>query len=372
MYKRRMGKLPVEVSLLGFGCMRLPTLDNGEIDEKEALKIIHYAMDNGVNYLDTAYNYHGGTSESLVGKAIQGRDVHVATKLPLWLVEDLGDAEKIFAEQLENLGTKQIDFYLLHALNLEFWKKAKRLKVLEFLEECREKGLIKYLGFSFHDSLQVFQEIVDGYTWDFCQIQYNYMDENYQAGVAGLRYAVKQGLGVIVMEPLRGGRLVRNIPKEIENVFSQAPKKRTPAEWAFRWVANHGEVSLILSGMGSLKEVQENMATMKEAQANSLSLEELAVINSAKEFYNDRLQVKCTDCKYCLPCPEGVDIPRIFDLYNNASIYNTFSTERQSYAFLIEKAQDAGHCVACGQCEDVCPQNLKIIDTLQKAHNALM
>lgn len=373
MQKRIIGKTKEEVSLLGFGCMRLPTLTGGEIDEERAISMIRYAIDAGVNYLDTAYNYHGGKSEALVGRAVKDgyrEKVHIATKMPVWLLESPEDCERLFREQLERLDIEQVDFYLLHSLNRDSWHKAVQNEALEFLEQAQSEGLIKYVGFSFHDELPVFREIVDSYPWDFCQIQFNYMDENYQAGLAGLKYAASKGLGVIIMEPLRGGRLVRNLPAEIEELFENAPIKRTPAEWALRWVADHPEVSLILSGMHRQEEVEENIRIMQDAQANSLTKEELGIIKQAKEIYLNRVQVLCTDCKYCQPCPQGVDIPRVFTMYNDASIYNNFDGSRWLYDNLIKNEHDAGRCVACEQCETLCPQHLEIIKFLDIAHKA--
>lgn len=373
MQKRMMGKTREEVSLLGFGCMRLPTLPDGEIDEKQALAMIHYAIDSGVNYLDTAYNYHGGKSESLVGRAVQGgyrEKVHIATKLPVWLLESPQDCRRLFQEQLDRLGVDYLDFYLLHSLNRDSWHKAVQNKALEFLDEAKAEGLIKYAGFSFHDEFPVFREIADSYAWDFCQIQFNYMDENYQAGLAGLNYAASKDFGLIIMEPLRGGRLVRNLPPEIEVLFEKASTKRTPAEWALRWVANHPEVSLILSGMNKQAEVEENLRTMAEATPNSLTEEELTLIEKAKDIYAQRIKVLCTDCKYCLPCPENVDIPRIFSMYNDASIYNNFAGAKGFYNNLTEHGQDASRCVACGQCEELCPQHIEIIDSLVMAQRS--
>lgn len=373
MQRRQVGKLPEEVSLLGFGCMRLPTLPTGEIDEVQAVEIIRYAVDHGVNYLDTAYGYHQGKSEALVGKAIQNgyrERVNIATKLPVWLLESSEDCEKLFKEQLERLGVEYVDFYLLHALNRDYWHRSKKYKALEFLDRAKADGRIRYAGFSFHDDLSVFKDIVDSYPWDFCQIQLNYMDEDYQAGVEGLKYAAERGLGVIIMEPLRGGRLVRNVPKEIQELFAHASQERTPAEWAFRWVANHPEVSLILSGMGNLAEVKENIRVMGEAAPLSLTEEELGIVQQAKQFYLERVKILCTDCKYCLPCPQNVAIPQIFAMYNNASIYNSFKNDKWQYNDLQKKGQDGAQCIACGQCESVCPQDLKIIETLELAHGA--
>ena len=262
-----MGQTKEEVSLLGFGCMRLPTLPTGEIDEAEAIAMIRYAIDHGVNYLDTAYSYHDGQSEVLVGKAVQDgyrEKVNIATKLPMWLVKSPQDCARYFNEQLERLGVECIDFYLLHALNRRSWQQALEHEALEFLEQMQMEGRIRYAGFSFHDDLPVFREIVDAYPWDFCQIQFNYMDECHQAGLAGLKYAASKGRGVVIMEPLRGGRLVRNLQPEVEELFRTAPIKRSPAEWALRWVADHPEVSVILSGMHQMSDVEENVRVSRK------------------------------------------------------------------------------------------------------------
>ncbi|WP_461366412.1 aldo/keto reductase [Candidatus Darwinibacter acetoxidans] len=373
MQRRMMGKTNEEVSLLGFGCMRLPTLANGDIDEAEAIAMIRYAIDHGVNYLDTAYGYHDGKSEVLVGKAIQDgyrEKVNIATKLPVWLVKEPQDCARLFNEQLERLGVEMVDFYLLHALNRNSWQQALENEALEVLEQMQAEGRIRHVGFSFHDDLPAFREIIDAYPWDFCQIQFNYMDECHQAGLAGLKYAASKGLGVVIMEPLRGGRLVQNLPPEVEELFKNASVQRTPAEWALRWVADHPEVSIILSGMSRWSDVKENLRVLSEAEPQSLSKEELAVIAQAQEIYNQRVQIPCTDCRYCLPCPQNVAIPRIFRLFNEASMYNSFDGDRFLYEQLVSSNKDASQCIACGNCESVCPQQLEIIELLQMADRA--
>ncbi|HHX01203.1 MAG TPA: aldo/keto reductase [Firmicutes bacterium] len=382
MQRRKFGSTGLEVSLLGFGCMRLPTIadpslesDVGNIDAEQAISIVRYAIDHGVNYIDTAYNYHGGKSEVLVGKALADgyrSKVKLATKLPVWKVESESDCDQILNEQLARLQTDYVDMYLLHALNKHTWRdKVLKFNVLSFLDRALKDGRIKHAGFSFHDNLETFNEIVDGYNWDFCQIQLNYMDQEYQAGVAGLRYAAGKGLAVVIMEPLRGGRLARNIPDEIQAIWDQAPVKRSPAEWAFRWVANFPQVSVILSGMGKLDEVKENLNTMAAAEPMSLSETELDLIDQAQQLYNQRVKVKCTDCRYCMPCPQGVNIPRIFSIYNHASVYNVFEEGKRQYSHLVKEENDASRCIECGNCESLCPQNLTIIQFLQEAHTAL-
>lgn len=378
--RRKFGKHDFDVSLLGFGCMRFPTVKDpnsrvGEIDEAKAVEMLRYAIDNGVDYIDTAYTYHGEKSEVLVGIALQDgyrERVKVATKLPMWKLQSREDCDEILQEQLNRLQTDQIDMYLLHALSRDSWEKAKKYNVLEFLDQAKADGRIKYAGFSFHDDLSVFKEIVDSYDWDFCQIQLNYMDENYQAGVEGLRYAAERDIAVVIMEPLRGGKLAKDMPEEIQAMWDEAEIKRTAADWAFRWVCNFAEVKVVLSGMGTMDEVKANIATMSDAYPNSLTEDELAIIKRAQQFFLDRTKVKCTDCRYCLPCPEGVEIPRVFSIWNNAVIYNRPGEGKWEYGGLVKNDKDASKCVGCGQCESVCPQNLLIIDLLKEAEAALV
>lgn len=381
MQRRKFGKHDFDVSLLGFGCMRLPTVEEpdpnspvGKIDYPKALEMLRYAVDHGVDYIDTAYTYHDEKSEVFLGLALQDgyrERVKLATKLPVWKLQSREDCERYLNEQLERLQTDYVDMYLLHALGKDAWHTVKKFNVLEFLDEAKADGRIRYAGFSFHDDLQLFKEIVDAYQWDFCQIQLNYMDEHYQAGVEGLRYAAGKGLAVVIMEPLRGGKLAKNLPVEIQELWDKAGKGRSAADWAFRWVCNFPEVTVVLSGMGTLEEVQANMATMSDAQPNSLTEEELALFREAQRFFLERTQVKCTDCRYCLPCPQGVEIPAIFAIWNNAAIYNRYDEGRYQYRDCADKGSGVDRCVACGQCEAVCPQNLPIIDLLRAAEAAL-
>jgi predicted aldo/keto reductase-like oxidoreductase len=370
MHYRRFETLHMDVSALGFGAMRLPIVDNdpAHVDEAEAIRMIRYAIDHGVTYVDTAYPYHKGTSEVVVGKALQEgyrERVSLATKMPTWLVTSPDDLDKYFSEQLERLQTDHIDFYLLHALNKERWPSMVDLKVCEWAEHQMEENRITYLGFSFHDNLEVFKEIVDSYDWTFCQIQYNYMDEHYQAGTEGLKYAASRNLGVVVMEPIRGGQLAADPPRPIQEIWERAPLTRTPADWALQWVWNHPEVSVVLSGMSTMTHVKENVASAEKSGPHTLTDEELRIIAEVRDMYRTLCPIPCTNCSYCLPCPNGVRIPRIFEIYNEAVMYNSPDRARRFYAFLKE-GERADSCEKCGNCEEVCPQSIEIREWLSK------
>lgn len=372
MHYRRFGTLHRDVSALGFGAMRLPIVDNdpAHVDEAEAIRMIRYAIDHGVTYVDTAYPYHKGTSEVVVGKALQEgyrEKVSLATKMPTWLVTSPDDFDTYFSEQLERLQTDHIDFYLLHALNKERWPSMVDLKVFEWAEHQMEENRITYLGFSFHDTLDVFKEIVDSYDWTFCQIQYNYMDEHHQAGTEGLKYAASRNLGVIVMEPIRGGQLAADPPRPIQEIWERAPLTRTPADWALQWVWNHPEVSVVLSGMSTMTQVKENVASAEKSGPHTLTDEELRIIAEVRDMYRTLCPIPCTNCSYCLPCPNGVRIPRIFEIYNEAVMYNSPDRARRSYAFLKE-GERADSCEQCGNCEEVCPQSIEIREWLSKVN----
>ncbi|GFP76071.1 aldo/keto reductase [Clostridium fungisolvens] len=372
MLYREFGKTNEKVSILGFGCMRLPLIPGGDpsqIDEEKATGLVRYAIDNGVNYIDTAYPYHGngmtrggGASEPFVGRALKDgyrEKVKLATKLPSWLIQSRSDMDKYLNEQLERLDTDHIDFYLVHALNKTDWERLKANGIDEFLDSAIKDGRIRYAGFSFHDKLEVFKEIVDYYNWSFCQIQYNYLDEEFQAGTEGLEYAAARGLGVTIMEPIRGGKLV-NIPDEAKEAFDKADVKRSPAEWALKWVWNHPEVKVVLSGMNTLEQLVENIKAAGETPENSLTEKELAIVDEVKTIIKGKMKVNCTACGYCMPCPAGVNIPRCFSAYNT---YNMFPGDK-SYENLPVK-EKATSCVKCGKCEQHCPQSLPIREHLQ-------
>lgn len=376
MQYRTFGKLDWKPSALGFGAMRLPVIDNdpAKINESEATEMIRYAIDHGVNYIDTAYPYHGGQGESFVGRVLQGgyrEKIKVATKLPSWFIKTSADFDRYFTEQLERLQTDHIDFYLLHGLNKDYWTNLRHLRVLEWAEHKMAKGHISHLGFSFHDSFDVFKGIVDVYDdWSFCQIQYNYMDVDYQAGERGLKYAADNGLAVVIMEPLRGGQLTKNPPLSVARLWATAPRKRTPADWGLQWVWNQPEVSVVLSGMSTMPHVAENIASADRSGVGTLTKDELALIGRVRDAYRKLTPIPCTNCRYCMPCPNGVNIPRILEIYNDAMMYNDDRAARIAYQWVEEK-QRADLCIECRQCEDLCPQHLPVAEWLKKAHALL-
>ncbi len=376
MQYRTFGNLTWKPSALGFGAMRLPVIngDSARIDEPQATRMIRYAIDHGVNYVDTAYRYHQQTSEVFLGRALQNgyrQRIKLATKLPLNFVQTSQDFYRLLYEELERLQTDHIDFYLFHGLREKGWQKVLNLKLLDQAEDAMVKGLIHYLGFSFHDRFELFKDIINSYGgWTFCQIQYNYMDEEYQAGTKGLKYAAEKGLGIVIMEPIRGGQLAINPPPVILKLWDTAPSKRTPAEWALQWVWNHPEVSIVLSGMSTMEQVEQNIASAEKSGSGKLTPDELALIERIRDKYRELSPIPCTNCKYCLPCSSGVNISRIFELYNDAIIYNTLKRPRRLYSKL-ENGEKADNCQECHECENLCPQEIAIPEWLVKVHQTL-
>jgi predicted aldo/keto reductase-like oxidoreductase len=376
MQYQKFGKLDWAVSALGFGCMRLPTRGTpADINEPEATRMLHYAIDQGVNYIDTAYSYHGGQSELFVGRVLNAgtyrKRVHLATKLPCWKVETAKDFDLLLNEQLGKLQTDYIDFYLLHALDKDQWHKMRDLNVLAWAEKAIASGRFRYLGFSFHDDYDAFQEIVDATDqWTFCQIQYNYMDIENQAGTRGLKYAASKGLAVVIMEPLLGGRLV-NPPAPIQSLWDAAPVQRSPAGWALQWLWNQPEVSVVLSGMSEMAQVEDNLSSAAISGVGTLTAADLARVDEVRQLYNSLSPIPCTKCQYCMPCPNGVNIPRNFEIFNMGKMYGKPEAAVDEYKHWFPKKEWASECIDCLQCEPLCPQNIFISGWMPIVHSVL-
>jgi len=376
---RSFGQLDWKVSALGFGCMRFPTIKvdpPGErVDEDEAIRMIRSAIDQGVNYIDTAYPYHNGTSEVVLGKALKdgyGNRVRVATKSPVWLIKKAEDFDTYLDEQLKRLQTDHVDFYLFHGLNAKTWRDVVlKFDLLKRAEAAIQDGRIRYIGFSFHDDFDAFKEIVDGYdAWSFCQIQYNYMDTENQAGTKGLQYAASKGLAVVVMEPLLGGRLANPI-EPVKEILAQDGKGRSPSDLALQWIWNQPEVSVILSGMSTMGQVEGNIRSADMSGIDSIRKDDLELIDRIRAKYREKIPISCTNCKYCMPCPNGVDIPSNFELYNNGFIHEDMGRARFTYSRFFEEKERAGACKQCKECEEKCPQKLPISELMTKVHATL-
>ncbi|MDF3000533.1 MAG: putative oxidoreductase of aldo/keto reductase family [Bacillota bacterium] len=360
------------ISLLGFGTMRLPIVDGdfSKIDEAEAIRMIRYAIDSGVNYVDTAYMYHNGFSEVVTGKALKDgyrEKVFLADKMPVWFAKTEQDLEKIFDEQLKRLDVDCIDMYLVHNITGPIWDRAKKFNTLAFLERKKAEGKIKHIGFSFHDEYPLFEEVIKAYPWDFCQIQLNFMDADFQAGVKGLKLAGSMNIPVIIMEPLKGGKLTDKLPESIQAYWDQAPVKRTPAEWALRWVTDFPEVLTILSGMTTREQVEENIRIMNEAEPSSLSEKELEIVAKVSKEYNNLIQYSCTGCKYCMPCPVNVNIPETIGYYNDWFLFDGNPKISADFNMWISPKARPSLCVECKACEEHCPQQLPISEVMKKA-----
>ncbi|MBQ7943115.1 MAG: aldo/keto reductase [Lachnospiraceae bacterium] len=363
---RRMENIDAKVSLLGFGCMRFPTDANGKIEETQALKMIDMAYQAGVNYYDTAYPYHGGASEGFVGKALARyprESYYLATKLPIWEVKTIEDAQRIFDMQMERLQKDYVDFYLLHALNKERWNTIKELDILKWCEKLRAEGRIRYIGFSFHDDYDVFKEIVTGYSWDFCQIQLNYMDKDTQATTKGVELAESLGIPMVIMEPIKGGSLA-NLPEDITKMFREADKEASTSSWALRYVGSFDNVKVILSGMSAIEHVEDNLKTFTDFKV--LSDVEQQVVANVAETLHSRVQNGCTACKYCMPCPAGVNIPGSFGVWNEYHVYQNLNDTKWSWTKEIPDEAKPKNCIKCGKCERVCPQKISIRKDLER------
>jgi hypothetical protein len=362
MLYRQMNQTDAKLSILGFGCMRLPQTTNCHIDEPRATKMVRYAIDHGINYFDTAYVYHNGESEPFLGRALSDgyrEKVYIATKLPAWDVQFQNDMDRILNEQLSRLNTDHIDFYLLHGIGKTSWINLVNLNIGEFLDQAIADGRIRHAGFSFHDEVRVFKEIVDDYNWTFAQIQYNYMDEEYQAGTEGLNYAAGKGLGIVIMEPLRGGVLARET-RETKKIFSTRGHAHSAAEWGLRWLWNRPEITVVLSGMSTMQQVKDNLCYADKGLPSSLTTGEIAVYEEIKTYYRSKMKIPCTKCRYCMPCMAGVEIPECFSAFNDASVYSDPTGAKTSYDSYTVYGGDASQCQDCGVCESLCPQHLPI------------
>lgn len=369
---RKMENLGISTSLLGFGCMRFPTNTDGSINEEEVLAMIDRAYQAGVTYFDTAYPYHNGKSEVVTGKALARypRDsYYLATKLPVWAVKTIGDVERIFQEQLQRLGKEYIDFYLMHALDRERWKVVKELDILGYCEKLRAEGKIKYIGFSFHDDYEVFEEIITSYRWDFCQIQLNYMDKDTQATLKGVALAERLGIPMVVMEPVKGGSLAKLPHDGIDELFKTARPDASASSWALRYVGSFDNVKVILSGMTTMEQVADNLATFGSFEP--LSSAEQDIIARVADALRSRVQNGCTGCRYCMPCPAGVDIPQCFHIWNQYHIYENVDEAKWNWTKAMDDAKKAKNCVKCGKCEQACPQHIAIREDLERLQKEL-
>ncbi len=381
MHYRSFPKIDFKPSALGFGAMRLPVIggDQSTVDIPEATKMIRYAIDHGVNYLDTAYFYHGGYAEQAVGAALEDgyrEKIKLATKFPAREVTSRADFDDAFARQLDRLQTDKIDFYLLHGLHRPVWDDLHGMGILDWLEHQMGAGKLGHVGFSFHDDYDYFTDIVDAYdNWTFAQLHFNYMDVDYQAGQRGVEYAAERDLGIIIMEPLRGGQLARTPqPEAVAKVWDEAYVKRSPVEWAFRWLWDYPQVSLILSGMSTMEQVAENVDIAARAGNSRMTAEDQAVIEQARQAYRGLRAVPCTGCRYCMPCPSGVAIPDIFSLYNEGAMYGVNRMTKVKYNggfFGIKPEQNASNCTECEQCVEACPQHIRVPEELKKVHAEL-
>ena len=368
---REFGKLGITGSAFGLGCMRFNGKASGDsiIDEEKAISLIRRAIDGGVTYIDTAYVYLDQTSEIVLGKALRDgyRDrVTIATKVPVEHVKSREDMEKVFASELEKLQTDHIDFYLMHAINRERWDYFKSIGAPAFFDELKKSGKIRFKCFSFHGPYDEFEYILKDYDWDMVQIQYNFMDVNNQAGTKGLELAGSMGIPVVIMEGLLGGRLAK-APENVQALYDSFPVRRSPVEWAFRWLCNHPEVATVLSGCNEAEQVDDNLRIFDTVEPGIMSEAELKLIDDVRDAYNSRIRIGCTGCRYCMPCPNGVAIPRVFSIWNNMSLYGIDPKEDFGYKEIVKKEQTPANCVECGACEAACPQHLSIMESLKQA-----
>ena len=372
---REFGKLGIKGSAFGLGCMRFNGAASGDsiIDEQKAIGLIRRAIDGGVTYMDTAYVYLDRTSEIVLGKALQDgyRDkVTIATKMPAERVHNREEMEALLAEELAKLQTDHIDFYLMHGIDKAKWEYFKSIGAPQFFDDMKKAGKIRYKCFSFHGPYEEYEYILNDYDWDMVQIQYNFMDVDYQAGKKGLELAGQKGIPVVIMEGLRGGRLAK-APAEVQALYDAFPVKRTPVEWAFRWLCNHPEVATVLSGCNEAEQIDENLRIFDTVEPGIMSADELKLMDEARAAYQRRAKIGCTGCRYCMPCPNGVAIPGIFAAWNEVSLYSVDPKDHSDLNMLKKRGAGADNCVACGACEAACPQHLDIIKSLKQAWSEL-
>ena len=368
---RNFGKLDIQGSAFGLGCMRFNGAASGDsvIDEEKAISLIRRAIDGGVTYIDTAYVYLDKTSEIIVGKALQDgyrEKVTIATKMPAELVHNREEMQAMLDEELKKLQTDHIDFYLMHGINKEKWEYFKSIGAPEFFDDMKKAGKIRYKCFSFHAPYEEFEYIIKDYDWDMVQIQYNFMNEEYQAGTKGLELAGSLGIPVVIMEGLLGGRLAK-APDNVQALYDAFEIKRSPVEWAFRWLCNHPEIGTVLSGCNEAAQIDDNLRIFDTVEPGIMSEEELKLMSDVRDAYLSRMRIGCTGCRYCMPCPNGVNIPGIFAAWNDVSLYNADPAEHFVMNEIRRNGAGADNCVACGACEAACPQHLPIIESLQTA-----
>lgn len=372
---RQLKNTGIDLSILGFGCMRLPTIDNksDRIDYPLATQMLHFAIDQGVNYVDTAYFYHSavfgqrGESEPFLGEALSGgwrKKIYLATKMPVYILKQKEQMDAFLSEQLQRLRTEYLDFYLLHGLNGESWDRIRDMGVREFMDKKKAEGKFRFPAFSFHGKAEDFIRICDEYDWTFAQVQYNYLDTNFQAGYNGIKYARDKGIGVVVMEPLKGGKLGNKIPPEMSGVITASVIKKSPAEWALRFVWNESCVTNLLSGMNSMEQVVENVSIANKALPESLTNEELLIYEKLRNAISSKIRADCTDCRYCMPCSSGVDIPDVLACLNHFALWNDTNPWLTGY---IRVKGKAGKCTECRECEEVCPQGIPIPALMKEA-----
>ncbi|MCL2650031.1 MAG: aldo/keto reductase [Candidatus Azobacteroides sp.] len=375
---RQYGKSGYEVSALGLGCMRLPRVfENGkaQVDKEKAFELIRYAATHGINYFDTAYGYHNQTSESVLGEALEGglrQQVKIATKQPTFAMKTQADIRRNLENTLKKLRTDYIDIYLIHNINPANWEEIQRREIYKEYEKFRDEGMIKAIAFSYHGGAQLFPKVLAAYPWDMCQIQQNLLDTDKEATENAITLAGQKGCALVIMEPLRGGGLAQ-ATATVQTLYDEFPIKRSPVEWAFRHLLNYPQVSAILSGMTTMEQLKENIAIFSKPDAipDCLSGEEKALLCRVKAAYDAIKTIPCTGCEYCMPCPNGVNIPRVFELYNDALRFENFDPFKRGYWFTTSMGNDAGRCEECGECEQKCPQGIEIMNQLKVAHQAL-